>query len=276
MARTARKYLLVLFFHVTYLGLQGSASAAEVYVVRFLTPLANTCPTAGYRDQLAFRNSTNQDLVVRALEGSNGYSPPEDALVVPAGRNRAVFIEAFGLRGVSNRWTPVAPFVFMVNKLDVPQGVVVQSRGELWGRGLDVTCSPFDIGSEIFGSFPLPVVYALTPANVSQYHLASEFGTVQSRTNVGVYNGGSVAATARIELRKACDDEVIEARTVFVPARSVVYSVGFKNSALSPGCKEFSNASDYSRYVVVAQDQPGFSFALTLAEILAARALGQL
>ena len=61
---------------------------------------------------------------------------------------------------------------------------------------------------------------------------------------------------------------MLETRIVSVPARSVVYSVGFKNSALSPVCKEFNNASDYSRYVVVTQDQPGFSFALTVAEIL--------
>jgi hypothetical protein len=242
--------------------------AAEVYVVRFLTPRAETCPTAGYRDQLAFRNTTSQDLVVRALEGSNGYTPPEDPLMVPAGRSRAVFIETFERRGISNRWTPVAPFVFMIIKLDVPAGIVVQSRGELWGQGLLVSCSPFAVGDEIFGSFPLPVVSSLTSANVPQYHLTSEFGTVQSRTNVGVYNGGFVAGSAKIEIREACDDQVIETRTVSVPARSVIYAVGFKNGSFSPSCKEFDNASDYSRYVVVTLDQPGFSFALTVAEVL--------
>ncbi len=243
--------------------------ATEVYVVRFLTTNIDTCPGAAYRDQLAFRNTTGQDLVVRALEGSNGYVPPEDPLTVPAGRSRAVFIETFSRRGVSNRWTPVAPFVFMVNKLDVPPGIVMQSRGELWGRGLfPGDCSPFSVGTEILGSFALPLVYSLTPAGVPQFHLTSEFGTVPSRTNVGVYNGGTTTGTAKIEIREACDDQIIETRTVSVPARSVIYAVGFKNTSFSPSCKEFDNASDYSRYVIVTLDQPGFSFALTVAEVL--------
>ncbi len=246
----------------------GRAGATEVYVVRFLTTNINTCPGAAYRDQLAFRNTTNQDLVVRALGGSNGYTPPEDPLTIPAGRSRAVFIETFNRGGVSNRWTPVAPFVFMVNKLDVPQGVVVQSRGELWGQGLLVSCSPFAVGTDIFGSFPLPLIYSLTPPNVAQYHLTSEFGTVASRTNVGVYNSAPTAGTATIEIREACDDQVIETRSVSVPAGSVVYAVGFENTSFSPKCKESGNASDYSRYVVVTLDQPGFSFALTVAEVL--------
>jgi hypothetical protein len=243
-------------------------AASEIYVVRFLTPQAESCPGAAYRDQLAFRNTTNQDLTVRALAGSNGYTPPQDPLTIPAGRSRAVFIATFDRLGVMNQWTPAAPFVFMVNKLDVPPGIVVQSRGELWGRGLFISCSPFAVGTEIFGSFQLPIISVLTPANVPQHHLTSEFGTVPSRTNVGVYNGASVAGTARIEIRKACDDQIIETRTITVPAQSVVYSVGFKNSPQSPNCQEFNNTSDYSRYVVVTSDQPGFSFALTVAESL--------
>jgi hypothetical protein len=249
-------------------GMPARLEAVDAYVVRFFTLPPNTCPTTGYRDQLAFRNTTGQDLVVRALSGSNGYSSPEDPLTIPAGRSKTVFIETLDRRGVLNHWTPRAPFVFMVNKLDVPAGVVIQSRGELWGQGLLISCSPFSSGDEIFGSFPLPVVYSLTPAGVSDYHLATDFGTVQSRTNVGVYNGSTVGGTARIEVREACDDQIIETRTVPVPAQTVIYAVGFKNTPLSPNCTEFDNTSDYSRYVVVTLDQPGFSFALTVAEVL--------
>jgi len=158
--------------------------------------------------------------------------------------------------------------LFMVNKLEVPAGVIVQSRGELWGQGLYVSCSPFSVGDEIFGGFPLPVVSSLTSANTPQYHLSSEFGTLPSRTNVGVYNGGTSTGRAVIEIREACDDQIIETRTLSVPARSVIYAVGFKNARFSPNCKEFVNTSDYSRYVVVTLDQPGFSFAFTVAEAL--------
>jgi len=156
----------------------------------------------------------------------------------------------------------------MVNKLDVPDGIVVESRGEIYGRGLDVSCGPFSTGTEIFGEFQLPVVRALILPNVSHVHLGIELGTVASRANVGIYNGGSASATARVEVRAACDDRLLDSRVVTIPAASVAYATGFESSFLGTTCFGFGTASDYSRYVVVTLDQPGFSFVLTRANVM--------
>ncbi len=246
------------------------SKAADVYVIRFLIVLnPGECPGVSiYRDQLFFRNTTAQDLTVRALGGSNGYQPPADPLVVPAGKSRSISIEPFaGLGGSSNRWTPVAPYVFMVNRLDAPDGIIAESRGEMLGKGLITTCSSFDIGTEVFGSFPLPLVRVLTPANVPEFHLDSELGTGASVTNVGVYNGGSAPAMARIDIRAACDDRLLESRAVSVAPATLIYATGFRNTYSGTACASGQTAANYSRYVVVTMDQPGFSFVLARSEV---------
>jgi len=242
--------------------------AADAYVVRFRTTTGQDCQVVGYRDHLTFHNTTGQDLTVRALGGSNGYQPPSDPLVVPAGKTRAVTIVPFGLGGLTNQWAPVAPSVFVVNRLDVPDGLIVESRGEVYGIGLRVPCTPFSIGTEIFGEFSLPVVRILAAANVPEFHMASEFGTLDSRTNVGVYNGGTANATAKVEVRAACDDRVLDSRTGTIPAASVVYVTGFEGTFLGTTCLGGGGASDYARYVVVTLDQPGFSFVFTRADVM--------
>jgi hypothetical protein len=151
----------------------------------------------------------------------------------------------------------------------VPTGIVVASRGEVYGGGADglpLPCNPFLVGTTVFGSFALPVVRQLTPAGIPQFHLASDLGTIASRTNVGIYNGATAAAVASIEARRSCDDALIESRTVTIPANSVVQSGGFINSP--PGCFEGGSTPDHERYVVVRVDQRSFSFVTTIAQDL--------
>ena len=231
------------------------------------------CPGVSiYRDQLFFHNTTDTDLTVRAIGGSNGYLPPNDPLILPANRSRSVPIVALGLGGVIKKWTPLDRYVLVVNRLEVPDGVVVESRGEMIGRGLTVPCFCVGCaGSEVLGSFPLPVVRTLTPANVPEFHLDSELGTglgeVGSVTNVGVYNGGSADTTARIEVRAACDDRLLEARTLAVPTATLMYSTGLRNTFAATSCATEDTAANYSRYVTVTMSQPGFSFVLSRSEV---------
>src|SRR5260370_765067 len=118
------------------------ARATDVYVVRFRATTGQDCLAVGYRDHLILHNVTSQDLTVRALDGSNGYQPPSDPLVVPAGKTRSLTIVPFGLGGLTNQWAPVAPSVFMVNKLDVPDGIIVDSRRTIYRRVLAVSSVP--------------------------------------------------------------------------------------------------------------------------------------
>jgi hypothetical protein len=257
-------------------SVSSKALAGDIYVVRFFTPLTSAsteeCLVVGWRDHLLFRNSTTEALTVRPLGGSNGYSPPmSDALLVPAGRSQSVMISPGDEIAISNQWTPVGSYVFMINHLDVPEGVLVESRTEIYGTassGMPLPCSPLAGGTPVFGSVPLPVVRALTPAGVPQFHLRTDVGTLNSRTNVGIYNDSSVEATASIEVREACDDRVLDSRLAAIPPKSVVQITGFANALLTSRCGGAQGAPIYVRYVVVTMNQPGFSFVTSLASDL--------
>jgi hypothetical protein len=51
-------------------------------------------------------------------------------------------------------------------------------------------------------------------------HLGTDLGVSDSRTNVGIYNASDREANARIEIRRACDNAVVDQRTVTVPANT--------------------------------------------------------
>lgn len=99
--------------------------------------------------------------------------------------------------------------------------------------------------------------------------MATDLGTQLIRTNVGVYNGGASPANVRIEVRRACDDVVVEARSATIPADTVIQFTGFTDPNFS-GCTSVATTY-YSRYVVVVMDQPGFSFVTVLASDLPPR-----
>ena len=253
------------------------AAAADVYVVRFLTQRYITstteCLMVGWWDHLIFRNTANEDQTVRLIEASNGYQPPrEESLVLPRNRTRSLYsYRNTPQPGGSNVWTPDGPYVFLVNRLDVPAGVLVESRGEVYGgagEGTPLPCDPFRVGVSVLGSFPLPVVRSLVPSNSRQFHLGSDLGTLVSRTNVGIYNGGALTATAVIEVRRGCDDALVEGRSVSVPANTVIQTGGFINDYQRSGCLGFGSSPDHNRYVVVTVDQPSFSFVTTIAQDL--------
>jgi hypothetical protein len=268
-ARVAAAFLMLLS--------AGGALASDIYVVRFNTDIvyesSTDCYRVGWRDHLLFRNSTNQDLTVRALATSNGYalSSPEP-LLVPARRSRSLLIARRGGEGGgTTNWTPGGFSVFVLNRLDVPAGVLVESRGELWGHvHTPFPCQAFPSSlPEVFGTMPLPVVRTLTSPGVEQIHLATDIGTQGSRTNVGIYNASSSPANVLIELRRSCDDVAVQTRSVAIPPDTVTQITGLADPGVS-GCS-VSTTPEYSRYVVVVMDQPGFSFVTTLARDLPPR-----
>jgi hypothetical protein len=252
--------------------------ASEVYVVRFQTNIvyssSTECYRVGWRDHLLFRNTTGQDLTVVALGASNGYTlPGPEPLTIPPRRTRSVLIAPRGQDyGMTNQWAPRGDYVFLVNRLDVPAGITVESRGELWGPEAApvLPCPTQGPGSVpaslVFGTIPLPVVRALVPAGSEQVHLGVDLGTQRLRANVGIYNDGAAPANAVIELRRACDDFVIERRFTAVAANAVTQITGIgDNPRLSGGTCSSSGATVYSRYIALVMDQPGFSFVTSLA-----------
>lgn len=253
----------------------STARAREIYVVRFLAgswPTDVPCEGYFWRDHLMFHNSTTQEQHVRLLGVSNGSIRGDSRdLVLPPGRSVSVFGNTAIGGGASGLldWSPAAapePNLF-VNRLDVPAGVLVSSRIEVPQSGS--LCTPFPTTSlVIFGSAQFPLYASLTSAGNRQYHLGTDLGsnglglTADSRLNVGIYNAGSSTANATIELRRSCDDGLIESRSIRVPGNAIIQYTGFKNdtSGYSSSCGML-----YPTYAIVTVDQPSFSYVVTLS-----------
>ena len=109
----------------------------------------------------------------------------------------------------------------------------------------------------------MPVFGTLTPANTGQVYVGTDIGSPRARQNVIVYNGGSMRATATIAVRRGCDDELMDTRTVTVEANSVIQVNG-----LSPGENDCTSdrTPAYVRYTVITVDQPSLSVVSALAE----------
>lgn len=241
---------------------QSRLGAAEVYVLRFRTNVlyaSPPCTVVDWRDELLFHNGTAADKTVLNLATTAGEARPPGRLVVPAGRTHST-LGRDGLRDLGGD-----PFgaALLVNKLDVPEGVVVSSRADVFGRPPD--CGGISSTIYSFGNLPLPVIRSLMPANGRQVHLTVDLGIYRRRTNVIVYNGGSASATARIEFRAGCDDALLSERFVAIGANSVVQVQGFSDDPLGRSCLGAGLTTDFTRYIVVTVDQPSFSHVVTIS-----------
>jgi hypothetical protein len=159
--------------------------------------------------------------------------------------------------GVAAAWEPPYPTIYVLH-LDVPSGVSVESRSEFFVRN---ECVAFPgIGS--MGHASMPVYKALIQPGEPQVHLGTDLGTApSSRTNVAVYNAGTVSASARIEIRRTCDNSIAEERTVVISPNTTIQIGG-----LSPGLDTCTTGIPWLRYTVVTVDQPSLSFVSSLTE----------
>lgn len=105
-----------------------------------------------------------------------------------------------------------------------------------------------------------------------QVHLAtflSNPGDQSSHVNVWIYNGGASAATAHVEVRRQCDDAVVDDTTVTVGAKGSLAVSGL--AADFRGCpfSRFPTAVPLwipgSIYTIVTVDQPSLSIVSSVA-----------
>jgi hypothetical protein len=108
-------------------------------------------------------------------------------------------------------------------------------------------------------------------------HLAtflSEPTAQTSHVNVWIYNGGSTAATAHVEVRRQCDDAVIQEVTVDVPPKSSVSAAGlagdFRGCRVPTSPRAWSGGSIYT---IVTVDQPSLSLVSSVANTQIPKAL---
>ncbi len=251
----------------------GILSAAEIRVVRFkVLPDSDPSPcrsTVGWSSETFFHNSTDTVQTVQFLGVSNGSPRPNAApLVVPP--HQTMKILAFD---PFLNWDPMPGTILFVNRLDVPQGVIVANRA---ASGVYDVTDPSHIPCTSrltnYAGLPLPVFAALIPAGTTQYFLGTDVGLqplegpLDARLNVGVYNGGTAAATATVRVycghsgsATAFPNSPVLNDQIQVPTNTVVQKTVVP-STFSPGCPV---AGDFW-YATVTVDQPSFAYAIGL------------
>jgi hypothetical protein len=256
MPHAYRAALLSVF--VTALALATDVRASDAYFVAFE---ARGRGNIVWRDSILLHNPGSAPATVRFVELSNGGTGLAPlTLVLPPGKTVGLYEATGGSWRV--RLVPAVPL--WVLHLDVPEGVIVESRNQLF---LD---APFG-GVMLpvpYGKVPMPIIRQLTPAGQPQVHIGTDLGGVNSRINVVLYNAGAETATATIEVRRACSDVVIDSRVVTVPPNTAVQAGGLVDITSPPGSSDCPAGTSvpWARNTFVTMTQPGFSVVSNINE----------
>lgn len=230
-------------------------AAGDAYLIRFKSGFLGN--GSYWLDQVLFHNANATPVQVRLLGVSNSrpvIDPP--AMEIPPRR-------VMSLRDnwpVADRWQPSEPVPLYVQHLDVPSGVTVESRNEFW------VVFPAEGGTSAVSKVSMPIVRELTQPNVPQVHLGADIGRTPSRINVGIYNAGSVAANAVIEVEQPCVDLPAATRRLTIAPNSVVQVAGLPSATPGGTCPYFGAPWGWVRTVTVRVDQPSLSFVTNIAE----------
>lgn len=247
-----------------------SASAADAYFIRFGANGAGNAVGSRnviWSDDILFFNTTNASLDIKFVGVSNGPAQADTpSLRLPPGRPVSL-----STTGLNQRWVPLPYPALWVLHLDVPAGVVAESRDEFY-----VT---YDTGAIIFptarGKVSMPIFQDLTPANVPQVYLGTDLSGNESRTNVGIYNAGTETAMATIELRRVCDNEIADTRVVAIPPDVIVQSGGLAaGTRPAPSRCPEGGPAQWEMYTVIRVSQPSLSYVANINDKLQS-ALGE-
>jgi hypothetical protein len=234
-------------------------AARDVYVLRFRGDVLgpSTCQGIEWRDSVLMYNASPDTVatvhVLGVSDGQPGAASPDTVSIPPRG---IVDLDA-ELHGA---WFPSGPGSVAISflHLDVPSGVSIQASDEFVGYNGCLNGPPA-VGSS--GRVVMPVFSQVVPAGEPQVHLRTDLGQRDARTNVIVYNAGSVPAVAHVELRRTCDQSVTDERTFVVPA-DTTEPVGGLNKG-SDDCAALSQ-TPWMRHTVVTVDQPSLSVVSTV------------
>lgn len=256
--------------------------AREVWVVRVRTFFASDFPPCkplvAWHSHLIFTNTTAQEQTVRVLAASNGSGlrPDVRPLVVPPARTMSVR----GVFPLDLHWEPAGRTdneqLFWVNKIDLPDGVLIGTRAESEMAEPTQVGPPCPTRNFLSAGLPLPVVRQLVPAGTPQYHLGVDVGDhvntgFQSdvRFNVGIFNAAASSALVQVQVRCSAataalqtgPDPTITTTTLTVPPNTLVQHTVLP-STRSQRCTLGGAANPH--HVIVTSDQPGFSYAVGL------------
>src|SRR4029077_6232298 len=81
---------------------------------------------------------------------------------------------------------------------------------------------------------------------------------------VAIYNAGQQPALASIEVRRACDNSVVDNRTVTINPNTIIQVGGLTTG--TNDCTIGTRTTNFALYPVVTVDQPSFSIVSTLTD----------
>lgn len=216
----------------------------------------NACLQSLWTDDVTFFNNGSHDAQVRFLDAT--YALTASGVPIVVGRSVSIR-EAVGALAAPSLSERIG-----VLHVDVPPDVAIMSRMILFAQqaeplpaGCSVLAPPF-YGPSAFSTVALPIRTLLSPANARQVHLGADLAGIDSRMSAAIYNATDTSGTAIIELRRGCDDGIIEQRRVIVPGRAVVQVAGF-STADDHGCKQ-GDPGGLRRTITISVDQPSLSW----------------
>jgi len=266
---TARSVAIALLLTLTTFA---AAYAEDAYVVRFFAFGRGTeCAQSLWLDNILFFNRTSAPAVVKLLGVSNGPVPPDVLRELSLPPNRAVAIRNGHPFSGSYPWQPQASAPLWVVHLDIPEGVTIESRDEVYAVPLCGLTDGRDglPEDESAGKVSLPIFRSLVPAGVRQIKLGTDLSSHGSRLNVAIYNAATEEAHATIEIRRVCDDALLDTRSVVIAADAITQFGGFSGSGgrcLGSGVEAL--------YTAITVDRPGFSYVSNVSESLPSLGLG--
>jgi hypothetical protein len=255
----------VLLFSFAMLTVAGHILAADAYFVRF-TAEGRGALSGGesilWLDDILFYNTTSMPATVRFLGVSNGTAPNDPpSLVLPPQQTISVNAEHL----VTDHWQPVGRLSpLWVLHLDVPTGVVAESRDQYY-----VLFSVPELFPAPRGKVSMPIFRDLVPAGNPQVHVGTDLGGNDARLNIGIYNASIETATATIEVRRVCDNALVDSRVVTIGGNTVV-QVGGLAVGTSAGCPAGS-APPWARNTLITVSQSSFTFVSALNENIASQ-----
>src|SRR5260370_9768611 len=221
--------------------LQGNAqSALEGNILLYL-----------YTSDVLFYNRNTSSARIRVLEISNGQllTTDRELILDPA--------KSTSIARANKAWRPDTSAPLWVTQLDVPPGVIVESRISV---GQQCTVCGNVPRPGIFGKLSFPVMRSLQTPLVPKIHLGTDLHAVPARNNVAVYNDAVFTAHAHIDVHQMCDESIIDSRDIEIPAKTVIQLNNL--STATNNCT--SDGAEYT-YVAVTVDQPSLSWVSSLS-----------
>jgi len=205
--------------------------------------------TTLWRDDILFFNQNDVQVDVKLVGVSNGTAGPNTpSLTLPPG----VAVSLNASQAVEQDLRPVGGPSLWVLHLDIPAGVVAESRDEFFADSL--VGFPLALPA---GKVSMPVFRQLAPANARQVILGTDLMASASRINVVIYNRGADSATATIELRRVADNTLVDSKTVSVAANTIIQVGAFSLAATDP-------PTNYQLYTIVTVSQPSLVYVANL------------